>query len=100
KLGEMEAVMRRQDLKKTGDKLLIFTEAKDTLDYLVENLRAWGFTVVTIHGGMSIEERVKAEEIFRSDTMQVMVATEAAGEGINLQFCHLMVNYDIPWNPT
>ena len=49
---------------------------------------------------MKPEERVAAEDIFRSDEARVMVATEAAGEGINLQFCHLMVNYDIPWNPT
>ncbi len=51
-----------------------------------------------IHGAMTLEERVAAERIFKNET-QVMVATEAAGEGINLQFCNLMVNYDIPWNP-
>ncbi|MBN1313287.1 MAG: DEAD/DEAH box helicase, partial [Anaerolineae bacterium] len=100
KLGELENVMRRQDLKNTGDKLLIFTEAKDTLDYLVENLREWGFSVVTIDGSMAPEKRIEAEADFHSEEKQVMVATEAAGEGINLQFCHLMVNYDIPWNPT
>ncbi len=100
KLAELENVMRHLDLRHTGDKLLIFTEAKDTLDYLVENLQDWGFTVVTIHGGLPPEERVRQEQAFRSDNMQVLVATEAAGEGINLQFCHLMVNYDIPWNPT
>lgn len=100
KLAELENVMRHLDLRRTGDKLLIFTEAKDTLDYLVENLHDWGFTVVTIHGSLSPEERVRQEQAFRSDDVQVLVATEAAGEGINLQFCHLMVNYDIPWNPT
>lgn len=47
---------------------------------------------------MSMDERIAAEEDFRRNR-QVMVATEAAGEGINLQFCHIMVNYDIPWNP-
>ncbi len=47
---------------------------------------------------MSLEDRINAEKVFKNET-QVMVATEAAGEGINLQFCHLMINYDIPWNP-
>jgi len=79
-------------------KILIFTESKDTLDYLTEKIRSWGYKVNYIHGGMDIDERIKAEKIFRDET-DIMVATEAAGEGINLQFCHLMINYDIPWNP-
>ncbi len=79
-------------------KILIFTESKDTLDYLVRKIRSWGYEVNFIHGGMSREDRIKAEKIFRDET-QIMVATEAAGEGINLQFCHLMINYDLPWNP-
>jgi len=81
-----------------NEKVLIFTEAKDTLEYLVNKLREWGYTVTYIHGEMSMEERIKREREFREYT-QIMVATEAAGEGINLQFCHLMINYDIPWNP-
>jgi superfamily II DNA or RNA helicase len=83
---------------KKDKKILIFTESKDTLDYLEGKIKLWGYTVNTIHGGMRLEERVAAEGIFKNET-QVMVATEAAGEGINLQFCHLMINYDIPWNP-
>ena len=85
-------------------KLLIFTEHKDTLDFLVEKLREWHLTVTQIHGGMKIgnrdtaRTRIYAEREFREDC-QVMVATEAAGEGINLQFCWFMINYDIPWNP-
>jgi len=85
-------------------KLLIFTEHKDTLDYLVAKLREWGLTVAQIHGGMHIGDRdtpgtrLCAEREFR-DEAQVLVATEAAGEGINLQFCWFMINYDIPWNP-
>lgn len=85
-------------------KLLIFTEHKDTLDYLVGKLRVWGLTVTQIHGGLKIGDRdmagtrLYAEREFK-DTCQVMVATEAAGEGINLQFCWFMINYDIPWNP-
>lgn len=80
------------------EKVLIFTEAKDTLEYLVNKLKEWGYTVTYIHGEMSMEERIKREREFRTH-VQIMVATEAAGEGINLQFCHLMINYDIPWNP-
>jgi superfamily II DNA or RNA helicase len=94
-------------------KLLIFTEHKDTLDFLcgdgkdgrpLGKLREWGLTVTQIHGGMKIGDRdtpgsrIFAEREFR-EAAQVLVATEAAGEGINLQFCWLMINYDIPWNP-
>ena len=85
-------------------KLLLFTEHKDTLDYLVSKLREWGLRVTQIHGGMKIGDRdtsgtrLAAEREFR-DEAQILVATEAAGEGINLQFCWFMVNYDIPWNP-
>lgn len=79
-------------------KILVFTESRDTLEYLEKKIRDWGYTINTIHGGMRLEERVNAEKVFKNET-DVLVATEAAGEGINLQFCHLMVNYDIPWNP-
>ncbi|MDR1925790.1 MAG: DUF3883 domain-containing protein [Planctomycetaceae bacterium] len=85
-------------------KMLIFTEHKDTLDYLVGKLRSWGLLVTQIHGGMKVGDRdtkgtrIYAEREFREEA-QVLVATEAAGEGINLQFCWLMINYDIPWNP-
>ncbi len=67
-------------------------------------LREWGLSVTQIHGGMKIGDRdtagtrINAERIFKEDC-QVMAATEAAGEGINLQFCWFMINYDIPWNP-
>lgn len=94
-------------------RLLIFTEHKDTLDYLAGDgrdnrplgkLREWGLTLTQIHGGMKIGDRdtpgsrINAEREFK-ESAQVLVATEAAGEGINLQFCWLMINYDIPWNP-
>ena len=94
-------------------KLLIFTEHKDTLDYLAADgkdgrplgkLRDWGLDVTQIHGSMKIGDRdtpgtrIYAEREFR-EKCQVLVATEAAGEGINLQFCWYMINYDIPWNP-
>jgi len=79
-------------------RILIFTESRDTLEYLGKKIESWGYKVNFIHGGMNIDERIQAEKIFRDET-DIMVATEAAGEGINLQFCHIMINYDIPWNP-
>ena len=86
-----------------NQKLVIFTEHRDTLSYLVTRVRtllgAYN-AVVTIHGGMSREDRIKAQEAFRHDPeVKILVATDAAGEGINLQRAHLMVNYDLPWNP-
>lgn len=98
KMKELKSTMDELNRKSPNTKILIFTEAKDTLDYLEKKIRSWGYSVNVIHGGMGLEERVDAERIFKNET-QVMVATEAAGEGINLQFCNLMVNYDIPWNP-
>ncbi|HMO57944.1 MAG TPA: helicase-related protein [Roseiflexaceae bacterium] len=84
-------------------KLVVFTEHRDTLNYLVQRISTLlgrVEAVVTIHGGMGREERLKAQEAFRHDPeVQVLIATDAAGEGINLQRAHLMVNYDLPWNP-
>lgn len=99
-----EVITERGVFQDPKMKLLIFTEHKDTLDFLVGRLREWKLTVTQIHGGMKIGDRdtpgsrIYAEREFR-EACQVLVATEAAGEGINLQFCWLMVNYDIPWNP-
>jgi superfamily II DNA or RNA helicase len=97
---ESKLVKLKEDILSTiGDKkLLIFTEFKDTVDYLIEKLNSWGYKVNTIHGSMKMDARIEAEHRFKNE-VQIMVATEAAGEGINLQFCSLMVNYDIPWNP-
>src|SRR6266700_784258 len=86
-------------------KMIIFTEHRDTLDSLVQRLNGLGFTdyVASIHGGMNYEEREEQVRHFRTPLeqggAQFLVATDAAGEGINLQVCWLMVNYDIPWNP-
>jgi len=98
KLNELRNVMEIEKLKEKGEKLLIFTESRDTLEYLVEKIREWGFSVTYIHGGMDLDKRIQAEHEFKGKT-QIMVSTEAGGEGVNLQFCWLMVNYDIPWNP-
>src|SRR5262249_24685087 len=86
-----------------SQKLVLFTEHRDTLNYLEERITTLlgrKETVVVIHGGMGREDRMKAQESFRHDPeVQVLLATDAAGEGINLQRAHLMVNYDLPWNP-
>jgi len=87
------------DLKDGRGKLLIFTEHRDTLRHLQEHLDDLGYSTCEIHGGMNPHERKKAQDEFRTEK-QICIATEAAGEGINLQFCHLMINYDLPWNPT
>ncbi|MCS6288009.1 MAG: DUF3883 domain-containing protein [Nitrospira sp.] len=84
-------------------KLVLFTEHRDTLNYLesrIATLLGRREAIVLIHGGMGREERMKAQEAFKHDPeVQVLLATDAAGEGINLQRAHLMVNYDLPWNP-
>ena len=84
-------------------KLVLFTEHRDTLTYLedrISTLLGSPESVVVIHGGMHRENRFQAQEGFKHDPrVQVLLATDAAGEGINLQRAHLMVNYDLPWNP-
>jgi superfamily II DNA or RNA helicase len=114
KLVRLKQVLTEQGVFSDPNmKLLLFTEHKDTLDYLAGDgkdgrpfgkLRQWGLSVGQIHGGMKIGDRddfgtrLHAEREFK-ETYQVMVATEAPGEGINLQYCRFMINYDIPWNP-
>ena len=104
KLGRLREIMREEGFFDRPDqRLLLFTEFKDTLDYLMDRLKAWGFSVGCIHGGMksgSRDEpgsRLYTEQQFREGAIQVLVATEAAGEGINLQCCHILFNYDIPF---
>ena len=106
KLAKLEALLRGQGFFDRPDRrLVIFTEFRDTLDYLVERLADWGFRTASIHGGMkpgSRDEpgtRLHAEQQFRDGAVQVLAATEAAGEGINLQVSNVLFNYDIPWNP-
>lgn len=96
KLSELRKIL---DGLPKHEKLLIFTEHKDTLDYIARVLRKQGESLTSIDGSMRLEDRIAAEREFR-DEKRIMVATEAAGEGINLQFCSVMVNYDLPWNPT
>ena len=84
-------------------KLILFTEHRDTLNYLAVKIRGLigsEEAVVMIHGGVKREERRKVQELFRNDpAVRVLIATDAAGEGVNLQNANLMVNYDLPWNP-
>ena len=106
KLSRLKNLLQEQGFFDHPDqRLLLFTEFKDTLDYLVAKLVEWGFRVGCIHGGMKIGSRdepgtrLHAEQQFRDGAIQILVATEAAGEGINLQCCNILFNYDIPWNP-
>ena len=83
-------------------KWLIFSEHRDTVDFLVRRIEGLGYVdqVAVVHGGMPWREReAQVANFRRTDGARFLIATDAAGEGINLQFCHLMVNYDIPWNP-
>ena len=106
KLHRLHGILQEQGFFDDPDqRLLIFTEFRDTLDYLMEQLQAWGFRASNIHGGMNPGfrdepgTRLYVEQQFKDGDIQVLVATEAAGEGINLQCCHILFNFDIPWNP-
>lgn len=79
-------------------KVLIFTEFVPTQEMLREFLEARGISVVTLNGSMDMDERKRAQDAFRGKA-RVLVSTDAGGEGLNLQFCHVVINYDLPWNP-
>jgi SNF2 family DNA or RNA helicase len=113
------------DSRFSGEKFIIFTEHRDTLEFLVRRLGGMGYTgqIAQIHGGMQYLQREDEVERFRkpheggasvplaksetatgtvappSDGARFLICTDAAGEGINLQFCWIMINYDVPWNP-
>jgi superfamily II DNA or RNA helicase/DNA-binding XRE family transcriptional regulator len=93
------------DPKFAAEKLIVFTEHRDTLDFLVRRLGGMGYTgqIAMIHGGMHYTERQEQVERFRKPGSEggarFMICTDAATEGINLQFCWIMINYDVPWNP-
>ena len=103
KFERLQEVLR--DPAHSNQKLIVFTEHRDTATSLVRRLEGLGFTgqVASIHGGMVYQERERQVEFFRKPMAEgganYLVATDAAGEGINLQFCWIVVNYDIPWNP-
>jgi superfamily II DNA or RNA helicase len=107
KWEELSSILQNQaemfDAQGHRRKMVIFSEHRDTVNYLTERLRALlgaPEALVIVHGGMGREERTKAQEAFKQDKdVLILLATDAAGEGINLQRAHLMVNYDLPWNP-
>jgi len=100
KFQELQQLLKSNGVLDKGEKLVIFTEHKDTLLYLEDRLsKAGGYKVATIHGGKLVDERRKAQWDFAKPDTQILIATDAAGEGINLQFCRLLINWDIPWNP-
>jgi superfamily II DNA or RNA helicase len=107
KWEELSALLQNQsemfDSHGHRRKLVIFTEHRDTLNYLMNQIRTLigrPEAIVTIHGGVGREDRRKVQEKFtQHKEVEILVATDAAGEGINLQRAHLMVNYDLPWNP-
>ncbi|GAA5165866.1 helicase-related protein [Ornithinimicrobium tianjinense] len=106
KWSELRSILEGNVLERDGGtprKLIVFTEHRDTLDYLVQRIGTIlgrRDAVVAMHGGVNrVERRRIAEEFTKNPECQVLVATDAAGEGLNLQAAHLMVNYDLPWNP-
>ncbi len=100
KFQELQELLKSNGVLEHGEKLVIFTEHKDTLLYLEDRLaKSGGYNVVTIHGGKMVDERRQAQSAFVRPDVQILIATDAAGEGINLQFCRLLINWDIPWNP-
>jgi len=107
KWTELSELLQSNTLIRDSDgsprKLIIFTEHRDTLEYLVDRIRGLigrEDAVVALHGGIPRDQRRRITEVFTQDKhCRVLVATDAAGEGLNLQRAHLMVNYDLPWNP-
>lgn len=99
KFTELRNLLDTSDvIRRENEKLVIFTEHKDTMTNLTERLTHLGYTVTTIHGGMDVDARKEAQRVFRTEK-KILVCTDAAGEGINLQFCRFLINWDIPWNP-
>jgi superfamily II DNA or RNA helicase len=95
----LDWIYRMQAAESDPDvKLLVFTEFVPTQEMLRGFLSERGFTVATLNGSMGMEERKRAQEAFARDA-RVLISTDAGGEGLNLQFCHVVINYDIPWNP-
>jgi len=93
KILELKQVQNTQNLK-----ILVFTEFRTTQKMLVDYFKGKGYTVSFIHGGQDLDERKRALAYFKNEA-QILIATDAAGESLNMQFCHIVFNYDLPWNP-
>ncbi len=93
KIEELKQVQPNQDLK-----ILVFTEFRTTQRMLVDYFKGKGYIVSFIHGGQDLDERKRALTHFKNEA-QILIATDAAGESLNMQFCHIVFNYDLPWNP-
>lgn len=107
KWDELSKILQNDPLMRDSEnrqrKMIIFTEHKDTLNYLerkIGGVLGTPVAITTIHGSVNRDERIKRQSLFRSDQdVRILIATDAAGEGVNLQNANLMVNYDLPWNP-
>lgn len=104
-LGELDQIRQPAKARSTvelirslGEQVVVFTEFRGTQERLVERLRAAGVESLAFHGGLPVRERDRRLHWFR-DGGQVLVSTEAGGQGLNLQWCHHLINYDLPWNP-
>ena len=94
----LELLVQIQTQENTKSKFLIFTEFTSTQKMLKEFLKLRGFESVILNGSMNMSQRAKSQEDFENK-IQILISTEAGGEGLNLQFCHIIINYDLPWNP-
>ena len=109
KIDRLRELLKQIDKENPGAKVLIFTEYRRTQEFLKEQLEQWygRGSVALINGDMKLEGKTleadskrRSQRLFRDDpSVRFLVSTEAGGEGINLQFCHILVNYDLPWNP-
>ena len=94
----VDKIFKLKETESVDFKVLVFTEFRRTQIYLAELLKGMGLSVMSINGSMELGERQKALVEFKQRA-QVMIATDAAGESLNMQFCHVVFNYDLPWNP-
>lgn len=106
-IGRSDAKLRKliniiDDLKRSENdkdiKILIFTEFKETQRYIIESLENLGYKTTYINGDLNLEQKILHKQKFQEDA-QILISTDAGGEGINLQFCYIVINYDLPWNP-